>query len=251
MFDLQLADRVATLTMARAPVNAMNDEWVGGFHRCLDDLERRDDWSILRLRSGLALFSAGADLRQIEGNFSRSIDEQSAPIVRYQTLFARIEALDRPTLAELRGSALGGGLELALACDMRLAAHDARLGLPEVRLGLMPGAGGTQRLPRLVGRAVATRMILSGESVSGAEALGLGLVQWAVPAEDFQAQAEAVVRPFAAVPTHAARAAKASLRAAFDPDADGYAVETECVKLCLEHPDTRERVAAFLARGAR
>lgn len=251
MLELHVADSVATITLSRAPVNAMNDAWVQAFHDVLDGLDQRDDWSLLRLRSALKLFSGGADLKQIEGNFGRSFEEQSGPGVRYKKLFARIEALTRPTLAELKGSALGGGLELALSCDMRIASDEAKLGLPEVKLGLMPGAGGTQRLPRLVGRATAMRMILSGEPVTGAEALALGLVQWSVPAAQFDERAEAIARQFAAVLPHAAQAAKVAIRAAFDAGRDGYAVETECVKGCLSHARTRELVGAFLARASK
>ena len=251
MFELHVADSIATLTLVRAPVNAMNDAWVEGFHKLLDELEPRDDWSILRIRSGLKLFSGGADLKQIEANFSQSIEVQSGPGERYQKLFARIEALSRPTLAELKGSALGGGLELSLACDMRFASEEAKLGLVEVKLGLMPGAGGTQRLPRAVGRATAMRMILSGETVTGAQALALGLVQWAVPAAEFDDKAEAVVRQFAAIEPHAAQAAKAAINAAFDTSRNGYTVERDNVKTCLAHPRTRELVGAFLARSAK
>jgi len=251
MFELHVADSIATITMVRAPVNAMNDAWVEGFHKLLDELEPRNDWSILRIRSGLKLFSGGADLKQIEGNFSQSIEVQSGPGERYQKLFARIESLPRPTFAELKGNALGGGLELSLACDMRFASEEAKLGLVEVKLGLMPGAGGTQRLPRAIGRAAAMRMILSGETVTGAQALALGLVQWAVPAAQFDQQAEAVLRQFAAVPPHAAQAAKAAINAAFDTGRDGYIVERDNVKTCLAHPRTRELVGAFLARSAK
>ena len=251
MFELSVAQSVATVTLTRAPVNAMNDAWVQAFHDLLDGLESREDWSLLRLRSGLKLFSAGADLKQIEGNFGRSIEEQAGPGLRYQQLFSRIEALTRPTLAELKGSALGGGLELAMACDMRFASEEAKLGLPEVKLGLIPGAGGTQRLPQLVGRANAMRMILSGDPVTGAQALALGLVQWAVPAAQFDEAVEAVVQQFAAVPPHAAQAAKAAIRVAFESGRDGYAVETDGIKSCLAHPRTKELVAAFLARSAK
>lgn len=251
MFEVQVADSIATVTMVRAPVNAMNDAWVEGFHKLLDDLEPRDDWSMLRIRSGLKLFSGGADLKQIEGNFSQSIEVQSGPGERYQKLFARIEALSRPTFAEIKGSALGGGLELALACDLRFASEEARLGLVEVKLGLMPGAGGTQRLPRAIGRAAAMRMILSGETVTGAQALALGLVQWAVPAARFDDEVAQVLQPFAAAPPHAAQAAKAAIRAAFDASRDGYDVEREHVKSCLSHPRTRDLVGAFLARSAK
>lgn len=250
MFGLDVSGSVATLTLSRAPVNAMNDAWVAGFNGLLDGLDTRGDWSVLRIRSGLKLFSAGADLKQYEGNFDKSVEEQAAAGIGYQKLFSRIEALDRPTIAEIKGSAFGGGLELALACDVRVASEDAKLGLPEVKLGLMPGAGGTQRLPRLVGQAVAFRMILGAEPVTGAEALALGLVQWCVPATQFDEQADRIASQFASVPTHAARAAKAAVRAAFDTGRDGYAVETDCVKQCLAHPRTRELVGAFLARSA-
>ena len=251
MFEVHVDYAIATVTLVRAPVNAMNDAWVQGFHELLDGLEARDDWSVLRIRSGLKLFSGGADLKQIEGNFSQSIDVQAGPGERYQKLFSRIEALARPTFAELKGSALGGGLELALACDMRFASEEAKLGLVEVKLGLMPGAGGTQRLPRAIGRAAAMRMILSGETVTGAQALALGLVQWAVPVAEFDEKAESAVRQLAAVPAHAARAAKAAILAAFDTSRNGYDVERDNVKTCLAHPRTQELVGGFLARPAR
>lgn len=249
MFETHISDSVATVTLNRAPVNAINDAWVEAFHKILDELEQRSDWSILRLRSALKLFSAGADLKQIDDNFNLSIEERLAPGRRYQALFARIEALSRPTFAELKGTALGGGLELALACDLRFASEDAKFGLPEVGLGLMPGAGGTQRLPRICGQAIAMRLILSGERISGAQALALGLVQWAVAPAEFDARADAVVRSFAAVPAHAARAAKAAIKAASQPGNDGFATETEGVRSCLMHPRTHELVVAFLARN--
>ncbi|MDB5874520.1 MAG: hypothetical protein JWQ07_3962 [Ramlibacter sp.] len=249
MFDTLVANSVATVTMSRAPVNAMNDAWVAGFHAVLDELEPRTDWSILRLRSALKLFSGGADLKQIDENFTLSIEERLGPGRRYQKLFARIEALSRPTFAELKGTALGGGLELALACDLRFASEEAKLGLPEVGLGLMPGAGGTQRLPRLCGQATAMRLILAGERIGGAEAKALGIVQWAVPLAEFDERADAVVKNFAAVPPHAAQAAKAAIKAAAQPGTGGFAVETEGVRSCLLHPQTHDLVAAFLARS--
>ncbi|VTU37523.1 enoyl-CoA hydratase/isomerase family protein [Variovorax sp. PBL-E5] len=249
MFELQVADSIATVTLARPPVNAMNDAWVEGFHALLDQLDAREDWSIFCVRSALRLFCGGADLKQIGANFGRGIEVQASAGSRYQKLFARIEALRQPTIALLKGSALGGGLELALACDLRMASEEARLGLVEVKLGLMPGAGGTQRLPRAVGMANAMKLILSGEPVTGAQALAMGLVQWAVPAAEFDARAQAVLQQFAAVAPHAAQAAKAAIRAAFDTQRDGYAVETECVKGCLAHPRTQQLVGEFLARS--
>jgi enoyl-CoA hydratase len=251
MFEVDVSGSVASVTMNRAPVNAMNDAWVEGLHKVLDDLNARDDWSVLRLRSALKLFSGGADLKQIDGNFNLPIAQQAGPGQRYQALFARIEAIERLTFAEIKGMALGGGLELALACDLRFASDEAKLGLPEVTLGLIPGAGGTQRLPRLCGRATAMRMIMSGELVSGAQALALGLVQWAAPQAEFDERVEAVIKKFASIAPHAARAAKLAINAGFESGRDGFEAETEGVLACLGHPRTRELVGAFLARGTK
>ena len=171
MFHLIVADRIATLTLDRAPVNAMNDAWVAGFHALLDRLDARADWSVLHIRSAHKVFSAGADLAQMRDRFTaEGLEPQLASIRDYQLLFARIEALPAVTLAEIGGAALGGGFELTLACDLRIAAQEARLGLPEVRLGLLPGAGGTQRLTRLCGRPTALRLILGAETPDGAAA---------------------------------------------------------------------------------
>lgn len=249
MFETSVSASVATITLQREPVNAMNDAWVQAFHDVLDGLEAREDWSVLRVRSALKLFSGGADLKQIRENFGGSLDDQVGPGKRYQKLFARIESLSRLTIAEIRGMALGGGLELALACDLRIAAEEAKLGLPEVKLGLMPGAGGTQRLSRLCGRATAMRLILAGELVGGTQALSLGLVQWAVPDAQFDERAAAIVANFAAIEPHSSRAAKAAIVAAFQTERNGFEIETENVRSCLAHPRTRELVSAFLARS--
>ena len=148
MLYLQIADGVATLVMDGAPVNALSDARVAEFHSLLDGLDERDDWSVLHIRSALKVFSAGADLKEMRERFvaEDGLERQIAAVRGYQRLFARIEALPRVTLAEINGAALGGGFELALACDLRVAALEAKMGLPELRLGLLPGAGGTQRM---------------------------------------------------------------------------------------------------------
>lgn len=152
MFHLQVAEGVATVVMDRPPVNAMSDTWVAGFHALLDGLDARDDWSVLHIRSALKVFAAGADLKEMRERFEApdGLERQLAGVRGYQKLFARIEALPRITLAEISGAALGGGFELALACDLRVAARDVKMGLPELRLGLLPGAGGTQRMRKSV-----------------------------------------------------------------------------------------------------
>ena len=181
----QSQGRVApSLTLCRPPVNAISEEWGDRLLALLDELDARDDWTVLHLRSNQKVFAAGADLAQIESWIERPRPTPCcrAYIKRLQAVLRRLEGLSRITLAEIGGAALGGGLELALACDLRIAAHEAKLGLPEVGIGLIPGLGGTQRLTRLAGRGVAARMILTAEPVDGASALALGIVQWAVPA---------------------------------------------------------------------
>ncbi|MGI4801063.1 MAG: enoyl-CoA hydratase/isomerase family protein, partial [Janthinobacterium lividum] len=188
---------IAILALGRAPVNAMDDAFVAEFHHILDGLAARRDWSVLHLRSTLKAFSAGADLKQLRENFTLDPAVQAEVGTRYQALFRRIEALDAVTLAEIGGAALGGGLELALACDLRVTADEARLGLPEVGLGLIPGAGGTQRLTLLCGRSQALRLILGATVINGQEAYRIGLVQWASPRADLAERARSIAQDYA------------------------------------------------------
>jgi enoyl-CoA hydratase/carnithine racemase len=249
MFHLQVADGVATIVMDRPPVNAMSDAWVAAFHTLLDGLDAREDWSVLHIRSALKVFAAGADLKEMRERFEApdGLDRQLAGVRGYQKLFARIEASPRVTLAEISGAALGGGFELALACDLRVAAREAKVGLPELRLGLLPGAGGTQRMTWLAGRPTALRLILGVEQVDGAEAERLGLVQWSVPAAELADTAAAIARRYAAVPAHAAKAAKACIAAASNPAVNGFDEEVEQTRGLLRSDKTRELIGAFLA----
>jgi enoyl-CoA hydratase/carnithine racemase len=248
MLEIHVDGGVATVTLCRAPVNAMSDEWVARFHGLLDSLDARDDWSVLHVRSAQKIFSAGADLKQIAENFSQPMEEQLDVGRRYQKLFHRIQQLPAITLAQIGGRALGGGLELALACDLRIASRSAKMGLPEVTLGLIPGAGGTQRLTWLCGRAIASRLILSGEVISADEAHRIGLVQWCVEPEHIADEAARIAARYAAVPRHAALGAKSAIAAANDPGVDGFNRETEVVRTCFESAQTRALVTSFLAR---
>ena len=247
--QLALQDGVARLTLDRPPVNAIDAAWLGEFHRCLDELAARTDWQLLHLRSAQKAFCAGADLAEMRARLAspRGIDSMVGIAAGMQKLFARIEALPQPTLVEIGGAALGGGLELALACDLRVAASEAKLGLPEVRLGLVPGAGGTQRLTRLAGRATALRMVLTGGIVDGAAAQSLGLAQWAVPRADLAARAAELAQRIAALPRDALFACKRCIGAAGDPARDGYAEELAQSRLLYASEAARALVGAFLA----
>lgn len=249
MFILETEQSVARLTLSRPPVNAINNEWISRFHAALDEFQSRDDWSVLLIRSDQKVFCAGADLAQVRTRFGveDGADLMVEDVAGFHRLFDRIEALPQVTLTEIGGPAMGGGLELALACDLRIAALEARMGLPEARLGLIPGAGGTQRLTWLCGRGAANRIILAGDLLDGAAAERLGLVQWAVPANELASRALAIASHIASLPRAAIYAAKKCIGAAGDPLRDGFREELEATRQMMGNAETRERVGRFLA----
>ena len=241
---------VLVATLSRPPVNALDDRLIAALHAVLDEAVADDRIAVLHLRSELRAFSAGADLALIEACFAtpQGPDAMTEVVRDMQRLYARLEAAPLVTLAEIATTALGGGLELALACDLRVAALDARLGLPESRLGLLPGAGGTQRLTRLCGPGVAKRMILGAEVIDGATAERLGIVHWAWPGAVLAARAAELAARFATAPKAALAANKRCIAAATDPARDGYADEIAETRALYDHPETRRKVSAFLAR---
>jgi len=250
MIHTEFQAGLATLRLARPPVNAFNPALVTAFQTALDAVERAPDVQLLIIDSDERAFCAGADLSLIQDFFAepdgarRMVDY----VTTLHTLFDRIESLPIVTLAVMRGTALGGGLELALACDLRLAASDAQLGLPEARVGMIPGAGGTQRLTRLCGPGVAARLILAAEVVAGDEAQRLGLVQWSAPAAAIDASVRDIARSVCGLSAPALVAAKDCIQAATDPDVDGYARELEKPAGLMATSEARQRIAAFFAR---
>ena len=252
MFLLSIADGVATLTLNRAPVNAISEEWLRLFDAKLYELAARADWKILHIRSDQNVFCAGADLKEVRARIEArdGPDRMYAYVAGIQRLYARIERLPQVTLAEIGGAAMGGGLELALACDLRIAAADIKLGLPEARLGLIPGAGGTQRLTKLCGPSVAARLILGAEIVDGSTACGLGIVQWAVPRAKLRQRAIEIVQRVSGLPAAALAASKACIAAAGEPGRGGYSDELEATRRLLGHAETRQRIEAFFAGAA-
>lgn len=246
---VELRGPLAVVTLQRPPVNAINEAWLACLDESLGTVERAGGVAALLVRSSERQFCAGADLDLMRSRFDTA--EGRARFVAFvreiQRVFARLEQLPGVTIAEIGGAALGGGLELALACDLRIAADGAKLGLPEARLGLIPGAGGTQRLPRIVGDSLARRLILGAEVLTGIQAAGLGVVHWAVPAAELAARAAALAADLASIPPAALAECKRCLRAAADPAADGYAMELEATLALLANGATQERVRAFLA----
>jgi enoyl-CoA hydratase/carnithine racemase len=251
MISLTVDGGVATITMAQPPVNAIDDAFLAAFGRCLDELERQSDAAVVMIRSDQLCFSAGADLAQIRGYFA----DEDGPrrmvhyVSRFHALFHRLEQLPAVTLAVINGPALGGGLELALSCDLRIAARSAKLGLPEARVGMIPGAGGTQRLTRLCGIGTASRLILTAEVVDGEEAERLGLVQWHVADAQLAQHAYDLTERVRALSKPALQAAKDCLAAYFDPDVDGYRRELEKPLVLMKTVEARQRIERFLSAG--
>jgi enoyl-CoA hydratase/carnithine racemase len=242
---------ITTFTLSRPPVNAISDQWLESFETGLDQLAG-SRCTVLHILSSEKVFCAGADLDEISRRMVQAdgADGMYAYTARIQRLYARIERLPQVTVAEIGGAAMGGGLELALACDLRIAASEAKLGLPEARLGLIPGAGGTQRLTRLCGPAIAARLILGAEIVDGTTARDLGIVQWTVARERLEEKAAETVRRIAELPAAALAECKACIAAAGRPGCDGYAYELRATRRLFLNEETRRRVRAFLARPA-
>jgi enoyl-CoA hydratase len=245
--------RVLVATLSRPPVNALDDSLIDALHAVLDIAIADAGIAVLHIRSAERVFSAGADLALIRQCFeAEGGPDAMTEVVRHmQRLYERLEAAPLATVAEIGAAALGGGLELALACDLRVAAQDAMLGLPESSLGLVPGAGGTQRLTRLCGPGVAKRMILGAELVSGAQAQAIGIVQWALPGDEVAAWTAALTQRLSAMPKEALAANKRCIAAQTNPDRDGYAEELAETRALYDHPETRQKVTAFLSRNTR
>jgi enoyl-CoA hydratase len=248
MIELSQAGAIATVTMTRPPVNAMDAAFVTAFDKVLDSIEKAKA-SVVVIRSNQKCFCAGADLSLIQRFFSQP--GGTAGMIAYVTtlhaLFNRLEKLQAVTIAAIAGPALGGGLELALSCDLRIAAASAKLGLPEARVGMIPGAGGTQRLPRLCGPGIANRIILGAEVIDGTEAARVGLVQWVTPEADLDQKVGEVTSRIAGLSRPALIASKHCLAAAHDPAVDGFARELETPLVLMETSEARDRIAAFFA----
>ncbi|MBX3602522.1 MAG: AMP-binding protein [Rubrivivax sp.] len=246
-------EHVLVATLDRAPVNALDDALLAALAAALDAAVADETVTVLHLRSAHRVFCAGADLALMRDSLASEAGTEAmlALVQRMQALHARLEAAPLVTLAEIGGAALGGGFELALACDLRIAADAARLGLPEAGLGLLPGAGGTQRLTRLVGSGLARRLILGAETLDGREAAALGLVQWSVPAAELPARAAAIATRLAGLPRHALAENKHCIELAAAGGGPGFAAEIEGTRRLYHDPETRRRVSAFLDHRAR
>jgi enoyl-CoA hydratase len=244
---VEIAGGVATITVNRPDKrNALNSQVRAETVAALDALRADDSVRVVVFTgAGEKAFVAGADI----GEFAERTPLEQREAMTGRRVFDEIAAFPKPTVAMINGFCLGGGCELALACDVRVAADSAKLGQPEINLGIIPGGGGTQRLPRVVGMGQAMRLVLSGEVIDAAEALRIGLVDVVHPAAELRERTIEFARGMAAKSPVALRMAKAAVRAAAEmPLAAGLAYETELFVTCFGSEDKREGVAAFLEK---
>ena len=251
MIRFTAAGTVGTVTLDRPPVNAIDPAFVTAFHEALDAAWNAAP-TVLVIHSTQKCFCAGADLSLIAGFFDApdGIALMEDYVRSLHALFDRLEAFPAVTLAVIDGPALGGGLELALACDLRAASTRAQIGLPEAKVGMIPGAGGTQRLTRLCGPGVSARLILGGEVVDGAEAERLGIVQWAVEADALGAFVADTAARAGGLSRQALLASKDCIAAWHDPQIDGFAREIEKPRELMPTQEARGRVLSFFRRKA-
>ncbi len=249
MIEVIETGNTCEIVMGNPPVNAINDKFMSDFHAALDRIEDIGPTVIL-IHSTQKVFCAGADLKGIQQHFrsDSGIDDMITYVRLMHKLFNRLEQFPAVTIAAINGAALGGGLELALSCDLRVAAHEAKMGLPEAQVGMIPGAGGTQRLTRLCGPGVASRIILGCETVDGVEAARIGLAEKSCPLADINTTSREWAAKIGELAKPALLASKECIAAYSDDEIDGYALELEKPKITMRSQEAQDRIAAFFSK---
>jgi enoyl-CoA hydratase len=246
----ELRPPIAVVTLDRPKVlNALNRQSMTELEQVFLDIQMNPGVrAVLLTGAGEKAFAAGADIGEL-ASLSPLEGEQLAG--RGQRIFHLIENCGKPVIACINGFALGGGCELALACTLRIASSTARLGQPEVKIGIIPGYGGTQRLPRLIGKGAALKMILTGEAISAAEALRLGLVDEVVDPDQLLSQAEQIAQTIAGMAPLAIRDSIRAVNSGYDlPLASGLELEASLFGLACSTSDKAEGARAFLEKRA-
>lgn len=244
---VELAEKIALVTLNRPPVNSINSGLLEELNDILDKLAQSQEARVLVITgAGEKAFSAGADITEFA-----EIRAGKRRAVNVHDLFLKIENYPKPVIAAINGYALGGGCELAMSCHLRIAAREAKIGLPEVRLGIIPGWGGTQRLPRLIGKVKALELMLTGDHISAEEAMHLGLVNKVVPGVELMSETRKLAGRLA---SGAPLAMQAILRAVTKglevPIEEGIKFEQEESALVFSSEDAKEGSKAFLEKRA-
>lgn len=243
-------DAVALVTIDNPPMNALSAALLDELEAEIDNLDGDDGVRAIVLRgAGERAFVAGADIKEFPS--LREARSEGGSARGIQRLGHRMDAARTPFVAAIRGFCLGGGLELAMCCDIRVCADDARLGQPEIKLGLIPGGGGTQRLPRLVGPGRAMLLNLTGEFVDAETAYAWGLVEKVVPVEEIESASVELATQIAAQSPHAVAVLRELRRTTRDlPLEEGLRREADGFDRCLRSDDGSEGVAAFIEKRA-
>lgn len=240
-------DRVATVTISNPPANVLTTPLMMELDKVIDELAGNSEAKVLVLTGSGTLFVAGADIKEI-GSISSSKKGEELALMG-QAVFSKIEQMRKPVIAAITGFCLGGGMELAMSCHMRIAGDRARMGQPEINLGIIPGFGGTQRLPRLVGKAKAMEMILTGDMVNAQEAKALGLVNKVVPEGEVLKQAVGLAKKIAAKGGKTISAAINAIQETTQQTlSQGLALEAKLFGQICETSDMKEGVSAFLEK---
>jgi len=245
---IEIQGPVATVTINRPEkLNALNRALIQELADSIEIIEKHQEVRVVILTGeGEKAFVAGADISEF-AHFNQTQGE-TLSAEGQEKLFNRIENFTKPVIAAINGFALGGGLELAMACHIRLASNNARLGLPEVSLGVIPGYGGTQRLAQLIGKGRAMELICSAQMISADEAYRMGLVNKVVALEELLGEAQKLAQKIAANSPNAIRAAIAALNAQYPTAHPGYQEEVRRFGSCFGHPDFEEGTTAFLEK---
>ena len=246
---VSVQDRIATLTINRPDkLNALNAALIGELGEAIEDLQTRDDVAAVILTGGGRAFVAGADISEL---VSLSAFDGKRLARRGQEIFRRFETSPKPTLAAVNGFALGGGCELAMSCQIRIASESAKFGQPEVKLGLVPGYGGTQRLPRLIGRGRALQLLLTGEMIDAQEAFRIGLVNRVVAGDQLLPTAASMIQQILTnAPLGVAACIDLVDRGLEMPLEDALMLEATQFGVLIATSDTTEGTRAFLEKRA-
>lgn len=240
-------ESIALITINRPDkYNALNLQTMDDLEHAFGKVADDESVKVVVITGAGKAFIAGADIKEFVG---RDADSGAAIAERLQKIYSMVEKMDKPVISEINGFALGGGCELAMATDIRLASDRAKLGQPEINLGLIPGAGGTQRLPRLVSKGWANMLIFTGDQISADQAMKIGLVDMIYPAEELHDKTMELARKLAQKPPIALKLAKLSVRRAIETDLEtGQNLEAKSFGLCFATADAREGISAFLEK---
>ncbi len=237
---------IGVIRLERPPMNALNAQVQEELRAAATACAGSDEIRAVVVYGGPKVFAAGADIKEMA---EMSYVDMAARAGALSSAFDAVARIPKPVVAAITGYALGGGCELALACDWRVVAEDAKLGQPEIKLGVIPGAGGTQRLSRLVGPARAKDIVFSGRMVDASEALAIGLADRVVPADKVFDEALAMVTPYVDGPAQALRAAKVAIDGGLDRDlAGGLAWESQLFAALFATDDRIEGMNAFVEK---